>query len=234
MASARTRPAPLSGDVQVKSAASGAMQRSSCVFVVAVLVAAVLAGCGSSNSSSSQSSSSASGAGSSAPSTPAANSPVAEQQSAAAGDIPDNQVYLRFRDAAAGYSFLYPEGWTRKGGGNDITFSNKSNNISVRIAPGPSPTTSSLAAGLQRLKHSDPSLTFSPPTTVRLKSGTAVKSTYTTKSKPNSVTGKTLPLVVDRYQLAHAGKLATVDLSRAKGVDTADAYRMIINSFRWQ
>jgi len=48
------------------------------------------------------------------------------------------------------------------------------------------------------------------------------------------VTGKRVTLIVDRYVLSHAGKLATVDLGTAKGVDNVDAYKMMIASFRWR
>ena len=36
------------------------------------------------------------------------------------------------------------------------------------------------------------------------------------------------------YELARGGRRATVDLGTARGVDNVDAYRMIINSFRWR
>jgi hypothetical protein len=38
---------------------------------------------------------------------------------------------------------------------------------------------------------------------------------------------------VDRYELGKGGKVAVVDLGTAKGVDNVDAYRMMIESFRW-
>jgi len=45
--------------------------------------------------------------------------------------------------------------------------------------------------------------------------------------------GKRVTLVVDRYELAANGKKATVDLGTPKGVDNVDAYRLMIESFRW-
>jgi len=60
-----------------------------------------------------------------------------------------------------------------------------------------------------------------------------VKVVYTTETAPNSVTGKRLTLVVDRYYLWHAGKQAVVDLGTPQGVDNVDAYRLMIESFRW-
>jgi hypothetical protein len=40
-------------------------------------------------------------------------------------------------------------------------------------------------------------------------------------------------LLVDRYQLAANGKTATVDLGTPKGVDNVDAYRLMIESYKW-
>jgi hypothetical protein len=211
------------------------------MILLASLVAAVGAGCGSSSSSSSNTSSapSASSSASSASTTGTSTSaPVgalsAEAKSAATGDIPDTQVFLTYPNPSPAYSIRYPEGWTRKGSGNDVTFSDKNNIVHVTISTAPAPTVSSVTAELGQLKQSNSTLTFTAPQTIQLKSGPAVKATYTTESAPNPVTGKTVLLIVDRYELSHAGKRATVDLGTAKGVDNVDAYRMMINSFAWQ
>jgi hypothetical protein len=58
--------------------------------------------------------------------------------------------------------------------------------------------------------------------------------TYTRLSGADPVTGKRLPLTIDRYLYAHGGKVAIVDLSTPKGVDNVDAYRMISRSFQWR
>ena len=71
------------------------------------------------------------------------------------------------------------------------------------------------------------------PKQVKVNGKPVVKSTYSTESAPNPVTGKRVTLVVDRYQLPANGKKATVDLGTPKGVDNVDAYRLMIESFRW-
>jgi hypothetical protein len=48
------------------------------------------------------------------------------------------------------------------------------------------------------------------------------------------VTGRRVLLVVDRYVLANGGRIATVDLGTPRGVDNVDAYKMMIQSFRWR
>jgi hypothetical protein len=48
------------------------------------------------------------------------------------------------------------------------------------------------------------------------------------------VTGKRVRLTVDRYYLWHGGRRAVVDLGTPVGVDNVDAYRSMIESFRWR
>ena len=54
------------------------------------------------------------------------------------------------------------------------------------------------------------------------------------ESAPNAVTGKRVTLVVDRYYLSNGTKEAIVDLGTPRGVDNVDAYRLMIESFRWR
>ncbi len=208
----------------------------------ALLVALVAAGCGSSSSSSSSgapapaASSTASASSSSASSSGGGSAGVlsADSRSKATGDIPDNQVFLVYQDKPAGYSMKYPEGWTQLGSGPSVTFKDKNNLVHVAVTHGPKPTPASVTAQLQALKRSSPTLTFTPPQTVTIGSARVVRSVYTTQSTPNPVTGKRVLLIVDRYALTHAGKLAVVDLGTPKGVDNVDAYRMMISSFQWR
>jgi hypothetical protein len=193
-------------------------------------------GCGSSSHGST-----AAGAGVSGGSAPAntnASSPPAlsaEARSLATGDIPDNQVFLVFRNGRAGYSIKYPEGWTQQGSGADVTFKAKNNLVHIVIAHGGAPSTSSVAAQLSALKGRTPTLAFTAPHPIQLGSSSpAVKARYTTQSAPNPVTGKRVTLMVDRYELARDGRVAVVDLGTPRGVDNVDAYRMMIESFHWR
>jgi hypothetical protein len=127
-----------------------------------------------------------------------------EAQSAATGDIPDNQTFLLFHDPGAGYSIRYPEGWAHRGSGADVTFQEKANVIHVTVRKG--------------VPRSKP----------------GVKVTFSRLGAPDPVTGKRLRLVVDRYEYPHGGEVAILDLATPVGVDNVDAYRMISQSFRWQ
>ena len=150
------------------------------------------------------------------------------------GDIPDNQNFLTLKDQRLRVSMLYPEGWTVKTGASGVTISDKNNLVRISVAPGSTPTVSSVQASLATLKSSTPGLTAGTPQAISLRSGAAIKAIYTTQSAPNPVTGKSLRLTVDRYELAHGGRVATVDLGTPVGVDNVDAYRRMIESFRWQ
>ena len=170
-----------------------------------LIVAVVLTGCGSGGESSTTRpvTGSQPSSGSSNPQTAEGEVP-SEAQSAATGDIPDNQVFLAFTDRPAGYSIRYPEGWARKGSGNDVTFKEKANVIHIAVHPG----------------------------AARSKPGE--KLTVSRQSAPDPVTGKRLPLTVDVYEFEHGGKVAVLELSTPVGVDNVDAYRMISESFRWR
>ncbi len=183
------------------------------ISLVSIVVAAGLlfAGCGSSGSSTSSSTGTtpapAEGgetSGGAAPSESSGGEAPSEAVSAATGDIPDNQVFLVYRDPAAGYSIRYPEGWARKGSGNDVTFQEKANTIHLVVKK-----------GAPKGKEGE-------------------KVTHTQMSAPDPVTGKRLPIIVDRYEYGHGGKVAVLELATPEGVDNVDAYRMVSESFKWQ
>ena len=184
----------------------------------------VAAGCGSSGSSSSRPSaapgtrpagtpgSTQGGGSSSGPASSGGGALVPEAQATAAGDIPDNQVFLVFRDKAAGYSIKYPEGWALSGAHGAETIRDKNNLMRISVNSGPAPTVASVAAEMASLRASQPSLRAATPqghptctfqSSTRTVSDATVRVDYSTQSAPNPVTGKRVTLVVDRYYLAH-------------------------------
>jgi len=211
--------------------------RPACAIVALLLIA----GCGSSvtSSTSTPASAGAPAAGASSSASPGASSSAApgalaaDATSAATGDIPDNQVFLVFTNESARYSIKYPEGWTQSGSGRDVTFHSKNNVVHLLIGAGAGPTAASVTAQLKALQSSSPTLTFRPPQIVNLGSFTAVKAVYDTESQPNPVTGKRVKLIVNRYAFAAGGHVAVVDLGTPVGVDNVDAYRKMIESFKW-
>jgi hypothetical protein len=205
------------------------MPRPSRIACAAALAAAALvaAGCGSSSSSSSSSSSPS-------PASSGQSALAADARSAATGDIPDNQNFLTFANANGGYSIRYPEGWAQSGAGKDVRFRDKNNLVHIVVTSGTTPTVAAVTSELATLKRTSPTLQAQAPQQVTLKGKPIVKVVYTTRGAPNPVTGKRVTLLVDRYELAKNGKRATVELGTPRGVDNVDAYRMMIESFRWR
>ena len=203
-----------------------------------LLLCLLAAGCGSSKSTAPPTVPSTSGT-STVPATASttSNAPSAlqgEAASAATGDIPDNQQFVTFTDPAAGYSIKYPEGWAQNGSGKRVTFRDKNNVVRIVVQPGTTPTVAGARSDLAALKNATASLRATGVSALRLAGAPAVKAVYTTASAPNPVTNKRVDLAVDRYYLAHAGKRAIVDLGTPVGVDNVDAYRLMIQSFRWR
>jgi hypothetical protein len=212
------------------------------VGAAAALAAALaVAGCGSAASTS--------GAGSTPAATGASNTPAAgttpsattqatgaltgEAASVAAGDIPDNQVFLILHHKAGGFSMKYPEGWAQQSKADSLTLQDKNNVVRVTVSNAALPTTAAVDQQMKDLQAKTPSLKAGAASAMTLAGAPAVKVTYTTVSAPNSVTGKTSLLMVDRYYLSHDGRLAIVDMGTPKGVDNVDAYRLMIESFTW-
>jgi hypothetical protein len=214
-----------SGDVQVTRDSLWRMARkTSAVALAAVLTIAT--GCG--GSSHSRPSSSAATVGSEGTAALAADA-----RSSATGDIPDTQNFLTLNDQRLGVAMLYPEGWTVKRTSAELSIGDKNNLVRIVLSKGAKPTIASVSAQTAALKRATPMLTASAPQIVLLQSGAAVKVTYRTRSGPNPVTGKQVTLTVDRYALGHAGRVAIVDLGTPVGVDNVDAYRRMIESFKW-
>ena len=209
------------------------------ISAVVLVLSAAAAGCGSSSKTP---------AAAPAPTTTAATLPAAtattaasaagaltaEAQAAAAGDIPDNQVFLAFGNAGAGYSIRYPEGWLQRGRRQNVTFQDKNNRIRIVVSNGPAFTAASVRADVAALKSTNATFQATAPTPVALPAGPAFKVTYSTESAPDPVTNKRVTLAVDRYYLSRGGKRSILDLGAPKGVDNVDAFRMISQSFRWR
>ena len=131
----------------------------------------------------------------------------------------------------------YPEGWAQNGSGRSVVFRDKNNLVRVVIKNGPRPTPASARADMGALRAKTASLQFHAPVQMTISGKPALKIVYTTESAPNPVTNKRVTLGVDRYYLWHAGKVAIVDLGspiKPVLVDNVDAYRLMIQSFRWK
>ena len=126
-------------------------------------VALLAVGCGSGSSSgTSVPSSSPAGVTGSGAST-GSGALVAEAQATAAGDIPDNQVFLTYRNHSAGYSMKYPEGWAVSAHGQTTTIRDKNNLIRIAAGAASRPTVASVRSDLAKLHSQTPSLRVGTP-----------------------------------------------------------------------
>jgi len=190
-----------------------------------LMLAGVLSGCGGGKQAA---------APPAATTTPSATGPgalQAEANAAATGDIPDNQVFLVFANARAGYSMKYPEGWAQQGSGNAVAFRDKNNIVRIDVRACSPPTKASVQSAVAALPGAH---IVAAPQAMSLGGHPAFKIVYSTESAANAVTGKRVRLVVDRYYLWTTGRRAVVDLGTPQGVDNVDAYRLMIESFRWK
>jgi hypothetical protein len=184
----------------------------------AVLAVTVVAGACSSTASSGTSSS----------------SKVKAQDVSPAGDIPDTQAFVAFATAGSKYSITVPEGWARSTHGTQTTFTNHFNTVSVGTLPGAAPTPTSINAGIVgELRRTIPGFTLGGVATASVPAGTAVVTTYRAQSPADPVTGKRVSLDVQRYDVGHAGTVATITVSAPHGSDNVDAWRTITRSFTW-
>ena len=194
----------------------------------------VLAGCGSSKHATPTSTAATTTSGPTTQTTTGPGALQGEAASAAAGDIPDNQVYVTLANRLAGYSMKYPEGWAQQGTKSPVTFRDKNNIVRVVVGPGAAASLASVRADMRALQHTVRSLQAQAPKQMTISGAPAIKVVYRTISAPNPVTNKRVTLTVDRYYLSHGGRRAVVDLGTPVGVDNVDAYRLMIESFRWR
>jgi hypothetical protein len=163
------------------------------LLVPACLAALALGACGGSSSSSN------------------APNPNAAEKSPA-GDIPDNQVYVRYHPAGTHFSVKVPEGWGRAQASGTTTFTDKLNSVAM---------SEQAASG--------------KPSGFPLKR--AGQTAYLTKSlakaPANSVTGKATVDAVERYVYDHGGHRLVLTLSGPKGADNVDPWRIVSDSVRW-
>ena len=185
-----------------------------------VLAAVAAAGCG----------------GSSSGSAPAPGGGPGAAEVSPAGDIPDNQVFVRYRPPHAAYSVEVPEGWARRAAGGAVTFTDKLNAIRMESRrAGAAPTvTSARAADVPRLARTVRGFRLRGVTTVTRRPGQALMITYSDAAPKNPVTGTAGVDSVERYAYFRAGDEVVLTLSGPKGADNVDPWRIVTDSLRWE
>lgn len=203
--------------------------RSKTPLVALLVVPALAAGCGSGSSSST-----ATHAAKPAKSASAAPNPNAKEKSPP-GDIPDSTQFVPFKLAAGGFTVKVPEGWSRTGGGNQVTFTSNLNSVTVATQPlhGQLTTKSVQSTDVRALASSSKHFKLQSVRTISRSGQQAVRIEYLAQGPANSVTGKAPIDAIQRYLFAHAGKEAVLTVAGPKGADNVDPWRTISDSLKW-
>lgn len=205
------------------------------------LLSAILAGCTTNSdiSSTPSATSTASPVTNTTQTTPASQQPIAEKPVAAEknppGDIPDNQVFVTYKSASAGYQLEVPEGWARQTNADNVKFTDKLNTEEVTVKNEPNPLNVATVKTKQvvELQKAGRAVQVTNVKDVQLPSGKAVLIEYTSNSEPDTVTGKQIRQENNSYLFYKNGKLATLTLSAPQGADNVDQWQRISRSFRW-
>src|SRR3954453_7106255 len=152
-----------------------------------------------------------------------------------AGDIPDNQAFVRYAPPGCGFSVKVPEGWSRTAAGGAITFTDKLNAVRIETTSAKAPPSVREVGQVDIPRLAASVKGFKPGTVsaVKRKGGTAVRITYLATATPNAVTGKTGQDAVERYVFFRKGRDAIITLSGPKGADNVDPWRIVSDSLTW-
>ena len=152
------------------------------------------------------------------------------------GDIPDNQVFVRFTPHGSNFSVRVPEGWARSSAGGGVSFTDKLNTIQMQELPASAALTVEAAKQneLPKLAQTVRGFRAGTVTTVTRPAGHAVRITYLARATPNAVTGKAGTNAVQRYVFFHNGRDLVLTLAGPKGADNVDPWKIVTSSVRWK
>ncbi len=152
---------------------------------------------------------------------------------ATTGDVPDNAVFLTYRNAAHGYSIQYVEGWQVTTTPESVIIRDKDSTETVAVVAPQADVASYISGTDLPALRSQAGFKLVKEDRVKTKSATYDHLVFHLPSPPDPVTGKQIPSTVDRYYVPGSNGLAIVSLSTPDGVDNVDAFRTMIESFTW-
>lgn len=148
------------------------------------------------------------------------------------GDIPDTIAYVAYVNTAGGYQFTHPEGWAQTGQGTAVTFTDKFNGVSADVSSsGTAPTTASAqSVDVPMLQASQTAFELRAVSPATLPAGSGVLIVYRRNSAPDAVTGRSVRVEAQRYEIYGHGHVVTMELFGAVGADNVDPYRKMSQS----
>jgi hypothetical protein len=163
-----------------------------------------------------------------------ASSVTAAPETNTPGDIPDTVAYIPYANAAGGYAFNHPEGWTQTTQGTSVTFTDKYNGVSAGVLPGAAvPTVASVqTTDIPQLQASEPAFGLTSVSAVALPAGSGVVIVYRRNSPPDPVTGRSVRQEVHRFEIFGTTREVALDLYGAVGADNVDPYTRMSQSLR--
>jgi hypothetical protein len=165
----------------------------------------------------------------------AAEKPAAPEKNPP-GDIPDNQVFVKYTSSQGGYEIEFPEGWARMATGSNVIFADKFDGLSVTITNATSPPNAESIRNNQAafLRKTGRAVRIKGIKSIRLSNGPALLMVYQSNSEPDPVVNKQVRLENSSYFYYKSGKLAELRLWAPLGADNVDQWNRISNSFRWR
>jgi hypothetical protein len=152
-----------------------------------------------------------------------------------AGDIPDNQAFVRYTNPSGGYSLEIPEGWARTVNGEAVSFDSKLGSVTITVGKSAqAPTVASVRQTEVKALERQAGVVVRAVSAVKLAAGNAVLVRFDSQSKPNAVTGQSAALENDLYLIYKGGRQVSLTLSAAKGADNVDAWKRVAGSFGWR
>jgi hypothetical protein len=152
---------------------------------------------------------------------------------AAAGDIPDNAVFLTYTSAAWQFVVQYIEGWQVTTQPDGVVIRDKDSSETIAVTQKPPNLDAWVTSKDLPALQAQPGFKLVKRNHARVGSATLLHLVYHVLSAPDPVTGKQVPSTVDRFYLPGPG-LAIISLATPDGVDNVDAFRQIIGSFKWK
>jgi hypothetical protein len=152
-----------------------------------------------------------------------------------AGDIPDNQAFVKYTPTSGGIEVKVPEGWSQSTSDSSVEFTDKLNIVSLNWVTGAVEPTVERANSVDapELAGTEPSFQLGDTKEVSLPGGKAILIEYQKDSTPNEVTGKTYRMDVLLYEFYHNGWQVNLKLASPVGADNVDPWKIISGSFRW-